>query len=357
MTRMQGIKSRLNRVVGAVALLGLLAVLPVLSATAGPGDGFVKWTEPKEKSFSADVPRGWKVVGGLVRPAPLDLREYVVALSPQKDALVQLGDPGVPTFITVGAADQQLGYSEGQSRDVLGTVTEVYMHFMSANEFNRWYVQNRLSQSFNNVQILVEKDMPQVAQNATASARRTAPAGKFPVVSAGFTTFKGIDKETGKPIAGVVMTTTQLMNANNGPYGSVWIASPTIVGSEVQANGEPTPAVGKMLMAAFQRMTSTRRENPVWLAKEMKRQTQVRLAATARDKATTARKLAQIKDAGERSRFIASHNRATGGGSMDAYWQRRAAQDEHNHQFLNYLRSEHDVTDEEGQRRTVPNYP
>ena len=147
--------------------------------------------------------------------------------------------------------------------------------------------------------------MPSVAQNMTASARRTAPAGMVPLVSVGMTSFKGINKDSGKMVGGVLITNTQLTNANNGPYGSVWIASPMVIGGQSQPNGDPTPVIGKMLQTAWFRMMSTRHENPVWLAREQKRQVQVRQEASARDKADTARKLAQIKNAGERSRTFA----------------------------------------------------
>jgi hypothetical protein len=35
---------------------------------------FVRWTDPREHAFFADVPRGWRISGGLTRVSAIDTR-------------------------------------------------------------------------------------------------------------------------------------------------------------------------------------------------------------------------------------------------------------------------------------------
>src|SRR5207302_8095671 len=55
-------------------------VLRSLSFTGATGQGgaekteYVRWTEPNEHGYSCEVPKDWKVEGGLVRVSAVDLR-------------------------------------------------------------------------------------------------------------------------------------------------------------------------------------------------------------------------------------------------------------------------------------------
>lgn len=336
-------------VILTAALTTLVAALPVLSAHGQAGDGFVKWTEPKEKAFSQEVPQGWKVTGGLVRAGQTDVRQYIHVESPQKDAVVQIGDPSLPQFCTVGPLDAQLGYHEGQARNVLGNFTELYLHFMSATEFNRWYIQNGLSQVVESIQVGNEQDLAQVSQTLTAKAQQQAgSSGQRPVVSMGVTEFSGISKETGKPVKGAVMTMTRLMDANSGQYGSIWTALPVIAGGIADENDEQRT---KKVIAILGHMMQSRRDNPTWSKKEQARVARVSQEAIARNKRETQIAIARIRDAGQRSRMIAQSSGAARQSSMSAYWQRNAARAENQHQFINYISDRHDVYNPDGSRQ------
>lgn len=330
-----------------LAVLSALAAAGafVAHAVAAPADGFVKWTEPKEKAFSLEVPKGWTIRGGVTRPGKTDTRQYVQAESPQKDAMIQLGDPSLPQFCTLGSLDQQFGFHEGQARNVLGNFTQVYMHFMPATEFNRLYIEKGLSSVIKNIQVDGEQDMPQVAQQMTAQAAKNAPAGIRPLYSVGMTQFKGISRETGKPVAGAVMTMTQLTNANSGEYGSIWTAMPIIVGGVSDQNEQQRV---KFVVTAAAHMMQTRRMDPVWNQKEQARESKVTQEAVARNKRETQIAIARIQDAGARSRAMSRSSDDARQASMNSYWRRNAARAENQHQFINYIRDERDATDRNG---------
>jgi hypothetical protein len=89
------------------------------SAPAGaPAKGLtdVSWTtftDPNENAFTVDVPRGWKVVGGVIRKIPLWPSAVVRVLSPDRRSLIALGDPdSVPYHAPIGARDYVRQFTE-----------------------------------------------------------------------------------------------------------------------------------------------------------------------------------------------------------------------------------------------------
>ena len=89
------------------------------SAPAGaPAKGLtdVSWTtftDPNENAFTVDVPRGWKVVGGVIRKIPLWPSAVVRVLSPDRRSLIALGDPdSVPYHAPIGAGDYVRQFTE-----------------------------------------------------------------------------------------------------------------------------------------------------------------------------------------------------------------------------------------------------
>ena len=61
----------------------LVAVLATVGAAPTPDPvAFRTWVEPRERSFSIEVPQGWEVNGGLNWTGPLDPQMFVHAKSP-----------------------------------------------------------------------------------------------------------------------------------------------------------------------------------------------------------------------------------------------------------------------------------
>jgi hypothetical protein len=85
--------------------------------TGAPAQGLtdVSWTtftDPNESAFTIDVPRGWKVVGGIVRKTPLWPTAVVRVLSPDRRTLIDVGDPdSVPYHASIAASDYVRGFT------------------------------------------------------------------------------------------------------------------------------------------------------------------------------------------------------------------------------------------------------
>jgi len=76
---------------------------------------FAAWVEPSQRSFSVDVPAGWRVEGGLNWISDLDPQGFVRVQSPDKALQVFMGDPDllvrqVPDRFSL----MQTGAAEGQ---------------------------------------------------------------------------------------------------------------------------------------------------------------------------------------------------------------------------------------------------
>lgn len=89
----------------------------VLLAISGAWAQSVSWVtmrDTQEQAFSADVPRGWKTQGGLLRKGPLDPRGEVDMTSPDGRINMRVGDWGIPPFTVPSGQMEQLGFTEGK---------------------------------------------------------------------------------------------------------------------------------------------------------------------------------------------------------------------------------------------------
>jgi hypothetical protein len=75
---------------------------------------FVTWRDPKEDAFKVGIPQGWRVSGGLVRAAAIDVRMSVRAQSPDGRIRLFLGDPEIGPRQVPDPMLAQLGMREGQ---------------------------------------------------------------------------------------------------------------------------------------------------------------------------------------------------------------------------------------------------
>ena len=319
------------------------APAPVASKTPS---GFTKWSDPKEGAFSVDVPTGWKVAGGIKRVAPTDVRQTVVAQSPDQNMTVVFGDVSLPLFVTISPIDQAIGAREGASAPTNGNYQAVFLHYMPAPEFNKWYIKNALSQLMNDTEAGKEYNNPAVAQKMEVGLRRQM-GGKTQVrVTLCATEFTGKDKETGLPVSGLLWSSTQYMGNGGAGSGGSWYVTPIVVAVRDDENKE---ARIKQVGAAMQQMQKSWRANPVWQRKE-----NARTAAII--KKTLAQQQAQIRAAQKASHGGGGGGVVSSGGSnasMAAYWRRNAQRDAQQHQFINYLRDEKDIV-VDGRVTTVP---
>jgi hypothetical protein len=210
---------------------------------------FQRWTDPTERAFSAEVPVGWRVSGGIRRNSATSRADEIVAQSPDGQ-IVRTNDASLPTqFMEPNPTLEQLGTHEGMMYP--GTNNPV-MRFRPAVKFATEYVQMKVSQTCGNLQFTSQRDRPDFIQALAAQgllSNNQVTAGE--VV---FTCQSG-----GRPFVGYLFAETS-RTVYQG-LGNIWNA---------KVNGFIAPA-GRATQAdaVLQRIQASFRMNPQWWAAEV----------------------------------------------------------------------------------------
>ena len=206
-------KEKSVRMIFYTIALMLLASTPSASAGTAPGDmTLVKWTEPNEQSFSAEVPKGWQVDGGLHWNGPTDARGFLRVKSPDEKIQVFIDDPDILPRQVPHPAYTQMGWVEGR---VVQTQTGrvLIQRFLTGSQFAKQYTSQRLCKNPRWVKV---DDMPSLSQSITDSIRPEAQAsGAIARASAGEASF--LCNKT----QGYVFITTVLASSSTGPI-QIW---------------------------------------------------------------------------------------------------------------------------------------
>lgn len=122
---------------------------------------FVRWKEPNESAYTTDVPQGWRINGGLVRPDPMRLLDPVEMQSPDGQIFAFSGDRTLPMFKTLTQMEASMGLREGMNNG-----NGLLMRYMPAAQFLPQYLPRRLGQSCPGFQITDVQNQPELADDA-----------------------------------------------------------------------------------------------------------------------------------------------------------------------------------------------
>lgn len=104
--RLQIVSSRFRVVCDGLVDLPHCAIAGISAASCFgckvDGIRWVVFDDPNEHAFSVDVPKGWRVEGGLVRRNAEDVSDFLRALAPDGSMMLIAGDPGPAIFHTTG---------------------------------------------------------------------------------------------------------------------------------------------------------------------------------------------------------------------------------------------------------------
>jgi hypothetical protein len=179
---------------------------PSAAAPAGsPAHGLseVSWStfnDPYESAFSIDVPRGWKVAGGIVRKTPLWPNAVVRVLSPDRRTLIAIGDPDSRPYNTpILASDFVRRFTEEAMREACLGLDIVEVHELpdverfasshSLGPYNQWSAAQASFTCKENRQAGMAGETIAVLQFMT-----TLRSGQARVL-AGFVTTRGYESE------------------------------------------------------------------------------------------------------------------------------------------------------------------
>jgi uncharacterized protein YbdZ (MbtH family) len=160
-------------------------------APAGSGVSYTRFVDPDQASFSIDVPQGWKVTGGMTRPAPADARPWVKAISPDLSMIIMFGDPEIGACSIPTPALAQSGYSEGRHYSPGFGLDTIVMPFQNASTFIQNFANARFAKHLKNMRLECSTEHPEIAQlingqapmSSAASAKMSAMFGNVPAVA------------------------------------------------------------------------------------------------------------------------------------------------------------------------------
>lgn len=118
------------------------AVATVVSHT--PPVAFVPFTDPNERAFTAEVPKGWSAHGGLFRFAAVDTRPALEASSPDGGIRITSGDAEIPTFTVPSQTLAFAGFPEGSWYSPGYGVRMMVRRYLPGPQFAEQYVRDHV---------------------------------------------------------------------------------------------------------------------------------------------------------------------------------------------------------------------
>jgi hypothetical protein len=109
------------------------------AGAAASSPAWVSFQDPYEKAFTAEVPQGWTVRGGLFRMGFSDERPMIDITSPDGQTDVRLGDVAIPAY----TVPSQLHPTEGQTVDLGAQAQLVIAKYRTGPEFAVLYAHVR----------------------------------------------------------------------------------------------------------------------------------------------------------------------------------------------------------------------
>jgi len=144
------------------------AVRPATDAGM-PALKFVRWVEPKEHSFSVEIPQGWAVQGGVNWLDQISPQQFLRLKSPNGKIDVYLGDPEiVAREVPTEMGKRQAGVNEGQMFRTPTGAPALLERWRTGSEYAKEHVAWRYCR---NPQWVSARELPDATQTmATAIA-------------------------------------------------------------------------------------------------------------------------------------------------------------------------------------------
>ena len=308
------------------------------STAANKGLRFVRWNDPKEHAYSVEVPQGWTIEGGAFRVEPSDVRMMNRVISPEKDMMVQVGNENLPPTLLVPTPlmlRTYRGMAEGVVFSPHHMSQMMFLRYMPALDFNKWYIDKIIKQGIDEISISRESEMAEPSQRLTQEMSSKVGAGGQIKVTVAQTEFKGRSKKDGKPITGILISKVIVQANRLNPEVISWNALPEVM---ICVADDRQEARQQMLAEILTHLNQSYREDPAYVARaneQMNRDTAVLAQQGA----------AAIQHSKEMTAAIARNAEANRQSIMGSYWARTGAQNSYNEKFNDYLGDRTGVSD------------
>ncbi len=241
----------------------------------------VSFTDPEERAFSLQVPRGWKVDGRLNRKNALNVSPCVRMVSPDSRTHFFFGDPNLFTYAELDEWSRWMGMREGQFVPGYEN-TMVYLHYRTGQQYAMEYAQNTGKNFGGYQQISVRSETRKTREIASRpQQQQLSMMGARAVPTGGVVTFRcGPNGEfTGKVIA-----VTNLIESMAGKMWTVeYLAGYVTAEQDVQA-----------VEALFQQVLESFRSDQKWEARQAAVSQGIANAHTAAAQADMGRRYGEI---------------------------------------------------------------
>jgi hypothetical protein len=211
---------------------------------------FAPWVEPRERSFTVDVPRGWQVNGGLNWTGPIDPQLFVHAKTADGKAEIFVGDPEIlPRQVPSQISSMQSGVREGGVFRTPSGGRALLQRYLTGTEFARLHVGQRLCRQ---PRWLREAGQPDLARDVSAAIAPEARAyGVMATANAGEAGFTCGDA------LGYAAATTVLVQSPSSPL-QFWAVF-TVAGFKTS-----DPARAMEARFIMEHMVATLKRDPAW---------------------------------------------------------------------------------------------
>jgi len=296
---------------------------PIASSTEPAEAELVVLTDPVEKAFTLQMPKGWQNLAYLARSYDLS-RTVAIAQSPDRNTVIYLGDASLPYYTTPDAPGSQ--YVKQMAK--FNPMVDV-LEYHTAEEFVVAYIEEEFG-DLPGFEIIESGPDPSEQQRLTERLQKKGMSFDLSAATAKFTF-----TDNGTPMYALVLCAT-------GRAGYSWF--PEVSG--VCTTGDPQKYKPLII-----RIAESYQAQPEWEAKE-KRTQEARRAEILRQGANN---LDWIRQSSIRHQARMDAIRAFGDASMRRYYERDAASDRSHRQFINQINDETTVIDPDGRTRQVDN--
>jgi hypothetical protein len=126
---------------------------------------FVRFVDPMESAFSAEIPQGWQASGGVNRYSSIETRPALDAVSPE-GIRISMGAPTTPTFIVPNYILNSTGFPEGSRYpSTYGGYMQV-QRYLPGVRFAGAYAQAVAEQAgCGNFQMLQQQERPDLSRS------------------------------------------------------------------------------------------------------------------------------------------------------------------------------------------------
>ena len=223
-------------------------------APVRPSVTFVRFQDPNEGAFSLDVPQGWRVNGGLVRKAPVDVRSQVLAVSPDNQIVLRIGDADIPPYVIPTPLLAQTGFREGSWYSPGYGVQMQVLRYMGGQQFAAFWVNTKISGVCGNLQMMSGRPLPQTVQAMNAIMARHGSGYVRQRLDAGDVAFRC--QQGPMPMAGYLFAATLATGTAEG--AGTWNVD------QLQGYLAAVERAGEA-QAILSRMVESVRLNPAWV--------------------------------------------------------------------------------------------